>query len=477
MPSFIPRSIDDITNGLVARVLARSAATVITKLDELYTLMAAIAPDIAAAENQLANLRNARNLLNPDITEDDYDSGIQEYPDPRLKRQQETSASGAVLLVVRADSSTLQIMPKGTTVGRVDDSTAVYRTGSAITFNIGVLSISDIPITCALQGPDGNCAAGAIGRGVSVPSWVVSVANLQPLNNGYAVESVLAAQKRLRAYLSSMGGSQKAAMEFLALSFVGSDGVRSALAKSFADPLNPRFVDLLVDIGDTGTTTSAPTQDIAAMTGLVPKGGQAVIAHPGPATKSLGYITVLRASTGLTETLTEDAGQIASVFEEGWVYVPSGKSWSLLEGDVWTLPKYAIWLGYLSELQLAVSGDVNDPVSNPGWQANGCRVIAHPAPVQPWASDVHVVPVNGADPVVVNNRVLDILVGFAQTLGPGEPLYLSQAGAAVLADPDVTDVKFYVPGSAPQQPAQDVYPQERYVVRVASNALTFITGV
>lgn len=467
MPPFSPRSSRQIADAMLARLIARSSLTDMIEDDDTYALLYAVASEIAGVEYKAWSFRESFDITNPDMTEEDFNARAAELPGKQFQRKGAAAAAGSVMSVTREDSSTVQVLPAGTAFGRTD-SDATYRTTVDLTFDLGTETLNKVYVECVIPGSSGNCGVGVISRVLQAPSWLISGYNTAPLTNGSDAELLSQAQARAAKYLSALGGSQKAALEYLAESFVSSANVQARAAKGFYDPMNPKLATLVVD---DGSGTSA-TVGVSSLSGTVPPGGQTIIAHPGPATGPLS-VRVTRAG-GAVELLTEEAGQIVSVYEQGYVYIPSARPWSLKAGDVWQIDAFEIYVGFLSELQLAVCGDVNDPIGTPGWQAFGCRVVVRPPDVYWLQADIHVVPVNGIDLEVAKSLVLTAIGAFTQQLGPGEPLYISQLLAAILQNPAILDVKLFERGISPVVALNDRYPAETQVIRTTPDYLQFI---
>lgn len=450
-------------------IAARSGITDMVATDDTYVVLDAAGSQISDVEFRAWAMRQSFDILNPNISEEDFDERCKELPGKRFGRLGASSASGSVLTVTRVDGSSSQIMPAGTTFGRNDGSDATYRTLVPLTFNVGTIALLGVYVECTKPGRAGNVPIGVISKMLRGPSWVLSAYNDSPLSNGDEKETLVHAQMRVEKYLSALGGSQKAAMEYLALTYLSSTNTRARTAKGFYDPLN-RTAQLLVDDGSgfAGTTTT-----MAAMSGTVPKGGQTTIVHPGPATVPIPALKVVRYGGGM-DYLTEAAGQMVSVYESGYIYVPSGNSWSLREGDVWSIAEFAVYNGFISELQTVICGDVNDPSNTPGWQAFGCRVSVAPPDPLLFSADIHVVPVTGANLDDVQNAVKSATVAFIQNMGPGEPMYMSQLVAFVSQIPEVLDVKFFQRNVSPAVPLADVYPSATQAIRTYGSALNFV---
>lgn len=473
MPSFVPRTAEDCTENIIARAVGRSTLTDTLDGSVLYGILRPVGEEIAYGDFRTWQVRNSFNFLtDPDISLEDLKERLLELPGTGMALLEANQASGPVMSISRKSSVGLQTLPAGTTFGRDDGSPLVYRTVADIKFVDGAIAVSGAYVVCVQPGIAGNCGTGVITRTLSAPSWVLGCTNTDVLTNGFDAESIPQAQNRGKLYMSALCGSQRAAIEYLALSFRASDGSRTRFAKGFYDPLQDHFAELVVDDAFAGLI-NPPN---AALTGVVPTGGQTTIAHEGPATDSLQYVNVLRADGQTTDQLTEYAGQCRSMFEFGYFFVPANKSWSLSAGDTWTLPQFSTYSGYIAELQRLVCGDVNNQYAVPGWEAFGCRVVVRPAGTFLTGFDIHVVPVSGVQLEIVQNSVTNVVLAMLANQGPGQPLFVSDLIAAAKLDPNILDIKFYEPNTSPYAPKGDVYPPDKQCVRTTLAMISFFQG-
>lgn len=469
--AFVPRTADEITESALARLVARSQITDTTEGSDAHQLCRTVAEEIAYGEYRLLQMRNSFNALDPNISIADFKERCKDIAGftPLLNA---SASSGSVFSIIRQGASGVQVVPAGMLIKRSDGSELTYRTVVDVPFANGITQVTNVYVVCTTPGLAGRCGTGVLSRALNAPSWVSSVVNTVPLQNGDDAEDLASAQQRLALYYQSLNGSQQAALCYLARSFVSTDGVRAKFAKAFVDPLKPGYGELVVDDGSGFEGLVAAVDGVS---GTVPVGGQTTIVHQGPSTASVGSLAVTRAPTHTgPATLTEEAGHLVSLHEAGWVYVPSGKDWSLLVGDVFTVAPLLVYTGYIAELQKQINGDVNDPAV-PGWSAFGCRVSVQ-RPTKQWVElSVHVVPQQGVDLTSVEFQATEMATLFINNLGPGEPLYVAALVAALMVSPDILNVQVTEKGTNVAK--NDVYPADKTVLRTDSTHIDFLVSV
>lgn len=472
---FIPRSAQDALDSMLAKLMVRTKISAPDPKSNTYLIFKTISEVVAAAEYRIWQYRNSFNLANPNISYDDLLARVAELPPGGVNVLSKTNASGAVLTVSRKSAAAEQILPVGSSVQRKDaaGSGLTYRTLVPYTFAIGVDSLAGCYVACTEAGERGNCGIGVLTRGVNMPSWVTGVTNDQPLTNGQETELPAALQMRAIQYLSSLARSQRTALEFLAKSFVSTDGTKAKFAKLFFDPATPGYAELVVDDG-TGFTSLV--QVGPTVSGVAGPSGQSILVHQGPATAE---IPTVKLTTGGVVYLTSlSNGDFQSFPELGYVKFPNTQQvpTDIYPSTVWEISNYSVYVGYLAELQRAVDGDTSDPVTWPGWKAEGVRIRVVPPTVEYTDMQVHVVPVSYADLATLQEQVTNVILSFCANLGPGEPLYISSLNAAVRVLPNVLNIQFfYTDGS--NAPKGDVYAQPKQVIRTKASLIQYVASV
>lgn len=472
---FVPRTAPEITETFMAKVVGRADVDDTHEGSLIRAIATTTGESLAQVEFRMLQIRNAFDITKPNITKVDFLERLKELPGnfgggllPA------NNASGSVMYFSRKAIIAQQTMVAGAIVGRNDGSGLTYVTAVDVVFPIGTATMKDVQITCQTPGTKGNCGTGIITRGINTPDWIISVANAAGLSNGFDEETVVACQDRVKLYLASFAyGCQAAGILFKAKSFTSSDGTRAKFAKLFRDP----FKDYSELIVDDGSGFASLEQAAPATSWTVPTGEQTMLVHPGPATAEFFEIIVEKGGDPNNAVhLTQDGGQIKSVFEEGYVFVPAKKSWSLQATDIVYAPAFNVYVGYIAELQRALDGDVNDPFNNPGQTAFGCRIAVGRPIVKYVPLRFHVVPINGVDVAQVNAQALNLAVIYMDNLGPGEPLVIFQLNAFISQSADIENLFIFEPASATGALKQDVYAQDKQVLRTGSPYISFTQG-
>lgn len=468
----IPPSTDEIEQGLVARTVARSRLSDVAEGGTLRAILRAIAEGVNDAGMRIAANRNAYALQAADISDAGLDERLAELPSPGLRRLSAVSASGSHFALTRDTSVGVQTLPAGATIRRSDNPGILYRTTNAVTFANGVQTVTGVYAICLTPGTVGNCAAGLANSIVSASPWLIGAVNTAAFSNGLDRETNAEAQLRAAAYMASLSRCQPQALQYMALSFEASDHTRVKFAKVYEDPNTAGYCELLVD---DGSGLAALTQPGTTSTGTVPATGQTILWHDGPATAPIAQVSVVLASDGSTVLYSGAAGDYVSKPEQGIVIFPAGV---LLPGDVWTISGYTVYTGVLAELQREVEGDPSTPTTRPGWRASGTRVVVKPPVVLGGGTSfsVHLVPVSYVDIATVQQEVVDAVVAYCGTLGPGEPLYVAKLIDRIMDNEHVLNVRIYEPGVA-LQPKEDVYPLPQQVVRTSAANVAIVLSI
>lgn len=427
---YTPRTANDILRELAARFVARSDISDISEGSVAAHLLYAYAEETANTELRLARIRDSFFLDSADGA--DLDDRVADLPPSGIVRLSASAASGGSLTLTRQDTDGDLTVLAGSTYGRTDDATLIYRQIADATFLDGNATTTAVAVVCLSTGTAGNCFANAIDRVISADG-VTAVTNTLPLTNGRAQESDAALRARAKMYLSSLTGSTPTALEYLGLSFRASDNSRAAFARIYEDPITPGLAELLID---DGSSLSGYVREGAVTTGTVPEGGPPILYHETPAVNAIQFITIN--SGGVVRELA--VNEFTSIPERGLVYVNDGV---LSAGDTWVISKYNKWVGLPAELQAVIEGDVQDPLNFPGYRAAGCRVRVV-APQTTFVSFyVNVVPTYGRDLASVTSDVKNAIIQYMATLGPGETLFISRLIDRIMDNSDVLTVRFF----------------------------------
>lgn len=454
--AYVPKTASEILKDLVAATVARSDLTDVSEGSVLSQLLSTVASELAGSEYRMSQIRDSFNLST--VSAADLEERVSEMPLGGVSRLPASAAVGSVMTLTRTEASVgaglpdVLVVPAGASLGRTDDGSVVYVITNDVTFEAAAGSATqskhNVHITCLSIGEVGNCGPSTINKMISLPSEITSIVQATSITGGQPRESDDALRNRAIIYLSSLAKCQPVALEHFASSFVASDQTRTRYAAIYEDVDRRGYSELVVDDGsillegrNVGTTEGR------AVSGTVPGAGVLTIFHEGPAVSPIQTIERLNSSSVLQGLLHPD--QFVSIPERGVVYVDPGV---FQPGEIYrirTNPQdpnqgYRVFTGALiPELQRAIEGDLNDPVTYPGLRAAGTRVRVLPPTIQSIGFDMRIVPVNGVSFVETADAVREAATEFVLTLRPGDSLYVSQLIDRVMDNPDVIDVKFF----------------------------------
>jgi hypothetical protein len=463
--SYEPRTTALIFRELLARVVARGGADDVAEGSVLAHLLYSVAEEIGGLEHRLARIRDAFYLDGSNGT--DLDDRVADLPPSGIVRLGASAGSGGAMALTRTDTVGALNIPAGSTYGRTDDGSLIYRQLADADFLNGQDSVVGVAVVCLTPGRAGNSSAGQIDRVISAPGLTGAI-NRTAITNGKNMETDEALRSRARSYLSSLTGSNPSALEYLGLSFTASDGTRAAFARIFEDPAAVGVCELLLD---DGSGLAGYKRAGSPVTGTVPEGGPPVLWHEAPAVNPLdgaGHpIDVVAGGLGRRLLVSE----FTSIPERGLVYVNEGV---LAAGDTWAIRKYDVWTGLPAELQLLIEGDPSDPLNAPGFRAAGtrCRVVA--PSVFFVTMSVNVVPVSGRDWDSVTLAVKNAVIEYMATLGPGEPLFIARLIDRVMDNSDVLTVRFFAGDNDLSFAADIIPPSARHVLRTDDGRINVV---
>lgn len=482
---YSPKNSRDILKDLVASTVARSELTDVTEGSAMAQILSAVAAELAGSEFRMALIRDSYDLSN--VSGDDLDERVAELPLGRVSRLPASAAAGNVLKLGRvAGANGLPeevTVLSGSTVGRTDNASLVYVLTEDVVFPAApglaenqTQTVDNISIVCLTPGTIGNCKTRTINKNISINSDITILEQTSPLVGGQSRETDESLRSRATLYLSSLAKCQPSALEYFARSFVSSDSTRVLYATIYEDRERRGYSELIVDDGSILIEgQEIGTREGRVIEGIVPGGGSLIIFHEGPARNPIGADGVLQkiddAGNVLSDILPTD---YVSIPERGIVYVDDGV---FDVGDRYRLSGYRVFTGSLiPELQSAIEGNLDNPVSSPGLRAAGTRVRVLPPSVQPIDFDVMITPLNGVSFVDTGRAVIDACVEFVLSLRPGDTLFVSQLIDRVMDNPNLIDVKFFEknaqnPGSTP---LSDILSAERQVLRPNPDRISII---
>lgn len=460
---FTPKSHNEILRDLRAMTIGRTDLNDIQAGSVLNTLLSAFSHELASAERRIFNVREAFFLAG--ATSAELDERVAELPPAGISRLPATNASASALKITRSEPYTSALtIPANSLVSTVEG--IKYRTTSDVIIQGGDSEVENVQIVATNAGISGNTSAGTISVIVSMPDEVIEVTNTQPLLNGGDEESDDQLKQRAYNYLRSLSRCSSSSLEFLALSFISSNGDKMKFARIFENPETPSVSELVVDDGS-GLDVESVSTEGTTTTGTIPTSGYRVLFHEAPATAPItsANLTVLD-SNGATVNVNDD--QITSIPERGIVYIAENV---LSANNTWSISDYRVYTGFISELQSEIEGDIDNPSVLTGFRASGTRCVVKIAEKQDFKCDVNLSVDVGYlfDPTEVQVRTT--IADFVNNLAPSEPLYISDLIAQCKDIDGVRDIKFFGQNSSTR--LENQFPSDpTRAIRTSENQIT-----
>lgn len=459
---YTPKSALEILRDLTAMTVGRTSLDDISNGSVLTTMYSAIAQELASVERKLVSIRESYFFDTASGLE--LDERVRELPLGTVRRLQASHASGGVLQITRSAIDSDLLIPAGSEV-LCSRTSMTYRTIEDYTMVSGASILSGIFVVATQPGQIGNCAIGEMNRIKGMPPEVLSCTNTIAVNNGFDEEEDSSLRARAKAYLNSLSRSQKSALEFLAVSFVGSTGERLRYAR-LVEPIDrPAYSELYVDDGTAEMSVNTRSRVGKGMTGIVPVGGQQIIYHEAPATSPI------TANQLLINGQVIASNRIVSIPERGLVYVQG-----LQAGDEWSIGQstpYRVYTGIIAELQKEIEGDLNSPTRMTGFRAAGTRVVVKAITPTLISLLVNLKIKPTYSSAVVQSAVVQALVAYINSLSPMDTLYISQLVNVSMDIEGVLDIAFI---NQDGSPLENFIPQTSSPTRIKSDSIVIRVG-
>lgn len=446
MPPFQPRTSEEIRREMLAQLVAQTPLTDVEEGGVAHTILGVAAIQIGLTEQRIQQLYRSFGFGG---TGSDLDDRVAQLPG-FLGRLGESAATGAVMQFTRSGSTAATlVVPAGLVVRSNLDGSQEYITTESFTFGVGQSTYpapggTYVRVASLSLGAAANAPVGSLRIVVTSPAAAVrTCTNVEPLTNATDRESDESLRKRAFDYFASLAQTTGPALEFLARSFVATDGTRIRFAFVVADPNFPAYAELVVD---DGSGSQGVTRDGNTVSGTVPTNGQRTFWFEGPAA------TTPTVDIDGTEYVPGDpAISWIYVHEAGQAYLHPESAALATPGDVWSVYNYRVFTGFIAELQDAIEGVIALASRTPGWKPAGGRVRVLPPTVAYLNLGAAVVTAPGFDPNDVRDRTKTAIVAFFGGLPPGEPLRLFDLYAALNDVDGLQNIVF-------STPAVDMYP-------------------
>lgn len=460
--TYTPKPAIEILRDLTAMIVGRTQLTDISNSSIITTVLSSIAQELASVERKLVSIRESYFL--DTVSGIDLDERVRELPQGTISRHQASHASGAVLQLTREDTTTELIIPAGSEVV-CSRTSMTYRTIGDYTMIEGVALLNNIFIVASQSGSSGNCGIGEIDTIKSLPDQILTCTNTQALNNGFDLEDDSSLRARAKTYINSLSRSQRSALEFLAVSFVGSTGERLRYARLVEPETRPAYSELFVDDGTAEMSVQNRSRVGKVVGGIVPVGGQRVLYHEAPATAPITASQIRINGQVIAQN------RIVSIHERGIVYVQG-----LQAGDTWTIGEsspYRVYTGIIAELQKEIEGDFSAPTRMTGFRAAGTRVVvkAITPTLISLIVNLKIKPYYAASSV--QTAVVQTLISYINSLAPMDTLYISQLVNQCIDIDGVLDIAFV---NSQGQPLSNIEPQSSSPTRIKKDQITIRIG-
>lgn len=467
---FSPKTAGDILRQLKAAVIGRSKLSDLNPGSALLILLQAFAEELASTERRMFTVREAF-FLNGAVG-GDLDRRVAELSPVGIERINSTNASGTVLRIERdpTDTAAALTIPAGSIFGSTQG--VRYRTTTDAVIPLGDADVDNVHIIAEVPGVSGNAIINSVVRIIAAPDQVISCTNIQPISNGLDRETDEDLRNRALKYLRSLSRCQLDTIEFMASSFVSSDGERFPYAKIYEDPEQYGFCELVIDDGS-GISKEALSRAGRTSINNIARGGSRVAYHEGPATEPIlpEQIIVHVGGDPNTQIAVTDINY-TSIHERGIIYFKPGV---VNPGDKVIIQNYRVYRGYVAELQREIEGDPNNIDRVTGFRAAGTRIVVNTVTPQFVDLDLSLTVDPTADYDSVELSIAALIEVFINRLAPGQTLYISQLIDLVVNEPGVIDVKFFERNSTSRAENVDTS-SARHALRIKAGSILITTS-
>lgn len=416
---------------MVARVVARSKLTGLTRNSVVYHVLAAATNEDADQYVQMARLREVFSI--DTATGSDLDERAKEIQPGTLLRYPALSSSGTVVFS-RPGTVGVTPIPAGSTVAASDaQGQILFRTTSSGSITGGNTTSGAVNVVCLVAGSRGNVAAGTITRFVSRVVGVTGVTNASKFSNGFDREQDDAFRARLKAWVQSLSRGTVTALQSYAKNVLLSDGRRVLFAR-VVEPITPTgTVTLYIEDG-TGAVEEYSTDFMTSYDTLLASaagGEQDLYTTSRPIRDDGSFLLELDTGGGFNPLIRGtdyELNPALGIVELDTGIFPTGLS----AGDA-VRANYRYYTGLIQETQRVIDGDPSTPTTRPGVRGAGVMVLVKaPATV----SQSLVARISVLDGFVVSevaSAVKAAIQAYINTLDIGTSVIVAQIIEAAMA--------------------------------------------
>lgn len=455
---------------MIARVVARSTLTGVTRNNGVFHVLAAAASEDAEQYFQMARLRDLFSI--DKATGSDLDARAKEIVPGTLTRRAPVKATGTVVFSRPGTTGTVAI-PTGTVVGASDSQGQItYQTTAAGSILAGFTDSAAVAISAVEAGARGNVAATSINQFVSRIAGVPTVGNPSALTNGQDRESDESFRARLRAFVQGMSRGTVAAIESFATNVVLSSGQRVIFA-NLKEPVIPTgTVSLYIDDGtgnvETFDDTYIGTYEVLLASAI---GGEVELSTGNKPVRDDGSL-IVQADTGSGyATITRNVDYNFDPTSGRITFLAPTFSGGLTAGDA-IRAQYRYYTGLIQEVQKVVDGDPGNPLVYPGVRPAGIqvKVLAPSSLSQSVTGTVSVLA--GYDVTAVSANVSTAIQNYINNLPIGDDVIVSELIERVMGVTGMFNFKLQsLTGSSP---AADQIILDDQVARITAANITLV---
>jgi uncharacterized phage protein gp47/JayE len=450
---------------MIARVVARSDLTGLTRNASIFHLIAASASEDAEQYFQMSRLRDLFAI--DKATGSDLDARAAEIVPGTIQRREALKGSTTEVFSRPGIVGTTAI-PSGSIVAASDAQGQIkFQTTAAGSILAGSTDSAPIPVVAIEAGTRGNVAAGSINQFVSRIAGVTTATNGTAVTNAQDRESDAAFRARIRAYVQALSRATPTAIESFANNVTLTDG-RRVLFANLKEPIIPDgTVQLYIDDG-TGNVeefddTYITTPEVVISSAV---GGE-VQAFSGEKPIRDDGSFILEVDTGGGYVVQVNGADYDFNAAQGKVVFTA----ALGTGDAVRMT-YRYYTGLIQETQKVVDGDPLNPLVYPGVRAGGTQVYVLPPTLvlQSVAASISVL--GGFDTTTVAAEVATVVQDYINNLPIGADVIVSEIIERSMAVTGMFNFRFQtLTGSAP--PADQVILDDQ-VARITAANITLV---
>lgn len=359
---------------MIARVVARSTLTGITRNNALFHVMAAAASEDAEQYFQMVRLRALFSI--DKATGSDLDERAKDIVPGTLPRRGAVKATGTVVFSRPGTTGTVAI-PSGTVIAASDAQGQIkFQTTAAGSILAGNTDSAAVAIIALEAGSRGNVASGAINQFVSRIAGVPTVSNGNALTTGQDRESDASFRARLKAFVQGLSRATVNALESAASNVILADGRRVIFANVKEPAIPNGSIDLYIDDG-AGTSETFDSTFIGSPEVIVSgaAGGEVeAYTTQKPIRDDGSFVLELDTGSGYS-TLTRNTDYVLDAAQGKVVFLAGGVTGGSLSAGDDVRATYRYYTGLIQETQKVIDGDPLDPLVYPGVRAAGIQVL------------------------------------------------------------------------------------------------------